>query len=89
MTGDRHVRFCESGRGRIPPATQPMGGSWKRSETHGDGLSPRWETPGTGGRAYQSNHRHRAGSLPDHPPWQSGLPLAASEETAWQDLAGN
>jgi hypothetical protein len=21
MTGDRHVRFCESGRGRIPPAT--------------------------------------------------------------------
>ena len=21
MTGDRHVRFCESGRGRLPPAT--------------------------------------------------------------------
>ena len=21
MTGDRHVRFCESGRGRFPPAT--------------------------------------------------------------------
>ena len=25
MTGDCHVRFCESGRGRLPPATHPIG----------------------------------------------------------------
>ena len=28
MTGDCHVRFCESGRGRLPPATHPIGGRW-------------------------------------------------------------
>ena len=24
MSGDVHVRFCESGRGRFPPATHPV-----------------------------------------------------------------
>ena len=33
--------------------------------THGDGLSPRWETPGHGGRAYRSNS-HRACPLLHH-----------------------
>src|SRR5215212_3739481 len=30
MTGDRHVRFCESGRGKLPPATRQAAGrrSW-------------------------------------------------------------
>jgi hypothetical protein len=34
MTGDCHVRFCESGRGRFPPATHPIGGRWR----HGTNL---------------------------------------------------
>jgi hypothetical protein len=34
MTGDGHVRFCESGRGRIPPATHLIGGRWG-GDVHG------------------------------------------------------
>jgi putative transposase len=33
-----------------------MGRGWKRIGTHGDGLSPRRETPGTGSRAYRTHN---------------------------------
>ena len=50
MTGDCHVRFCESGRGRFPPATHLKGGRW-RSETDqaemGEKAEAQHPTPGT------------------------------------------
>jgi hypothetical protein len=45
MTGDGHVRFCESGRGRLPPATHLKGGRW-RSGTP----TVRWNTHPTRNR---------------------------------------
>jgi hypothetical protein len=32
MTGDCHVRFCESGRGRFPPATHPKNNGFAPGE---------------------------------------------------------
>ena len=75
MTGDRHVRFCESGRGRFPPATHP---DRMRPSSVQAGITAaqraKWSRVGTGcktvGLAY-------AGSNPAPATTCENVPLAA------------